>query len=144
MKSYRRLQQGCSPGTPGFPREWLASAFPFLELQEAIHGGGLPTSAPCFPADNYLDRKFLLFCKVSTQPQSSGFSIESHFLDGEAGALKGLSCSFGVPDTVSSSYGHELRMEVGLCLLYLTSGETLSQLWASPAWEDHFLFEAGS
>lgn len=92
----------------------------------AIHGGGPPTSAPCFRADNYLDCKFLLFCKVSTQPQSSGFGIESHFLDGEAGALKGLSCSFGVPDTVSSNYGHELRMEVGLCPLHLTSGETLS------------------
>lgn len=115
---------------------------------EVIHGGGPPTSAPCFTADNYLDRKFLLFYKVSTQLQSSGFSIESHFLDGDAGALKGLSCSFGVPDTVSSSYGHELRMEVGLCPLHLTSGETLSRLWA--LWqhcfsrEDHFLFEAGS
>ena len=93
---------------------------------EAIHRGGLPTPAPCFTADNYLDYKFLLFCKVGTQPQSSGFSIESHFLDEDAGALKALSCSFRVPDTVISSYGHELRMEVGLCLLHPTSGETLS------------------
>lgn len=93
---------------------------------EAIHGGGPPTSAPCLTADNYLDCKFLLICKVSTQPQSSGFGIEIHFLDGDAGALKGLSCPFGVPETVSSSYGRELRVEVGLCLLHPTGGETLS------------------